>query len=267
MRTGFVSSIKDNIRDIYESRNILRSLIAKDLFGNYRNSVLGFGWHFVMPLILMTIYYVIFTAIRSNSIPDFWIYIASALFPFNFMMTNLTSGAGTIVHSSGMIKKMYFPREIIVLAKIISSFIIMLMGYVLIISIIALSGHPLNPALLLLLPIVLLLMSLFVTGYSLLFSSITVYLRDVQYILSSISIAFFFGTPMYFTLDSITGLFSQLIWLNPFTYYVEAYHQIIYYGVIPEVKILVVCSLLPLFSIMIGYFVFSRLKRGFAERL
>ena len=267
MGTGFISSVKNNIKDIYESRNILRSLIHKELFGHYRNSILGFGWHFVMPMILMVIYYVVFTAVRQNSMPDFWVFIASALFPFNFMMTNLTGGAGTIVSASGMIKKMYFPREIIVLSKIISSFIIMLMGYGVILCIVAISGYPLELAPLLILPAILLLMGLFVTGYCLFFSSITVYIRDVQYILSSISIAFFFGTPMYFTADSVSGLFGTIIWFNPFTYYVEAYHQLIYYGTIPELEIIAICTLLPAISLIVGYSVFNKLKRGFAERL
>ena len=267
MGIGVMTSMKNNVKDIYNSRSILRSLISKELFGHYRNSILGFGWHFVMPMILMVIYYVVFSAIRQDSMPDFWVFIASALFPFNFMMTNLTGGAGTIVTGSGMVKKMYFPREIIVLAKIISSFIIMLMGYGLILGIVAATGYPLNLSTLLLLPIVLALMCVFVTGYCLFFSSITVYIRDVQYVLSSISIAFFFCTPMYFPTDGVSGLFGKIIWLNPFTYYVEAYHQILYYGTMPELKIMIMCAILPIISLVIGYAVFNRLKRGFAERL
>lgn len=264
---GFLSSMKRNIVEIYESRTILKSLVSKELFGHYRNSFLGFGWHFVMPIIMLCVYYLAFNTIREGSMDNFWVYIASALFPFNFMISNLTGGSGTVVNGAGMIKKMYFPREIIVLAKIISSFIVMLMGYGAVLCIIALSGFPLEPVPLLVLPLLLFLMSLFVTGYCLFFSSITVYIRDIQYALSSISIAFFFVTPMYFVADSVSGLFKTVIWVNPFTYFVEAYHQIVYYGSIPDTPILIMCCLLPLITITIGYIVFKKLERGFAERL
>lgn len=261
------NGIKKDLREIYESRNILRSLISKNLFGRYKNSVLGFGWHFVMPIVMLIVYYVVFTEVRTSPIPNFWVYIAAGIFPFSFMISNLTGGSGAIVSNSGMVKKMYFPREILVLAHVASNFIVMTIGYVAVLTIIATAGYHLNWIPLLLLPIILLLMSIFTTGYTLLFSSLTVYARDVQYILSSISMVFFFMTPMYFLADSISGILSNVIWLNPFTYYIEAFHSIVYFGEIPEIKIILICTVLSLTSILLGLAVFRRLKRGFAERL
>ena len=261
------NGLRKDLREIYESRNILRSLVSKNLFGRYKNSVLGFGWHFVMPIIMLVVYYVVFTEVRASPISDFWVYIAAGIFPFNFMVSNLTGGAGAIVGNSGMVKKMYFPREILVLAHVISNFIVMVMGYAVILIIIAVTGYPLDWVPLLLLPAILLLMALFTTGYTLLFSSLTVYARDVQYILSSVSMIFFFMTPMYFLADSVSGMLGNIIWLNPFTYYIEAFHSMVYFGEIPEMKVLLMCIILPLVSMMLGLAVFRRLKRGFAERL
>ena len=141
------------------------------------------------------------------------------------------------------------------------------MGYAVILIIIAVTGYPLDWVPLLLLPTILLLMALFTTGYTLLFSSLTVYARDVQYILSSVSMVFFFMTPMYFLADSVSGMLGNVIWLNPFTYYIEAFHSMVYFGEIPEMKVLLMCIILPLVSMMLGLAVFRRLKRGFAERL
>lgn len=261
------SAAKESIIDLYGSRNILKSLIIKDLFGDYRNSILGFGWHFVMPLIMMSVFYLAFSVGSDSSMPDFWIYICSAIFPFNFMVSMLTDGSGTIVNNSEMIKKMYFPREIIVIARVISSFIITIMGYVLILGIIVAYGHPLHIEPLLYLPIILILMAIFSLGCALLLSSLTVYVRDVQFLLRSTSIVFFFITPMYFVADRVTGIFRNVIDYNPLTYYVQACQSIVYYGEVPSVDLLIVCTLLPLVSIIIGYVIFIRLKNGFAERL
>jgi lipopolysaccharide transport system permease protein len=78
---------------------------------------------------------------------------------------------------------------------------------------------------------------------------------------------FFFMTPMYFLADSVSGMLGNVIWLNPFTYYIEAFHSMVYFGEIPEMKVLLMCIILPLVSMMLGLAVFRGLKRGFAERL
>ncbi len=260
-------TVKSDIREVYASRNILRSLISKELFGRYRNSALGFAWHFVTPLVMLAMYYIVFTEIRSSPIPDFWVYLASGIFPFTFMTSNLSGGAGSITSNAGMVKKMYFPREILVLAHVISSFIIMILGYVAVLLIITVSGHSLNPVPLALLPAILLLMIAFTTGYVFLFSSLNVYVRDVQYILGSITMIFFFMTPMYFLSGEVSGMLGKLIWINPFTYYVEAVHSIVYFGEIPGTRVLLMCVILPIISLLLGLTVFRKLRRGFAERL
>lgn len=255
------------MEQLSQYKNILVSLINNSLFGHYKNSALGFLWHFITPLMMFAVYYIVFTEIRSVPIDDFLIFLASALFPFNFMVNGIAGGAGAVTSNAGMLKKMYFPREIFVLSYVLSNFIVMLLGYAAVMVIVVLSGYPLDWVSLLLLVPLLLLTMLFTLGYVFFFSAITVYVRDVQYALSSITMVFFFLTPMYFTADSVSGLLGSIIWYNPFTYYVEAYHSIIYFGEIPELKILLMCVILPIVSLAIGLAVFCRLKGGFAERL
>ncbi len=266
-RKKFVHGAKAHLRELYRSRTILHSLIYNNLFGRYRSSALGFAWNFVIPLIMICVYYAVFTEIRKSEIPDFMVYVLSAMFPFTFMTQNLNAGAAAVTGNSGMVKKMYFPREILVLAQIISSFIIMLIGYTASFILIVATGYALNPVSLLFMPLVLLLELVFATGYTLLFSAANVYCRDVQYILNSISMVFFFMTPMYFLADQATGILSTLIWVNPFTYYVEALHSAVYFGEFPDTAVLLACFLIAFAALAVGYAVFRRLKRGFAERL
>lgn len=246
--------------------NIFSALVFKNLFGRYKNSLLGFGWNFITPMIMMLIYYVVFTGIRQGSLPNFWIFLASGLFPFHFMVSNLIGGSNIIVGNVGMIKKMYFPREIIVYAQVFSSFIIMIIGYAIVLIAILLSGNSLSVNAFMILPLFVTVF-FFVTGYALIISALTVYVRDLQHFLSSINIVFFFVTPMYFTVDSVTGILSTIVWFNPFTYYVESFHQIIYFGNIPDIPILLMCIVLAIVSLILGHVIFGKLKRGFAERL
>lgn len=265
-RGEYTVEFMNNIKEIYESRNILKAMVVKNLFGHYRSSALGFAWHFIVPAIMMFVYYIVFTQIRSNPIPEFWIFLASGLFPFNFMTSNLSGGSGCIVGNSGMVKKMYLPREIIVLAQVISTFIVMLIGYSIILVAIIISGYSITWTLSIL-PLIMMVMLVFVTGYVLILSSITVYVRDVQHLIGSITMIFFFMTPMYFTMDSVTGLLATLVRINPFSYFVESYHQIVYYGSVPEVKIIAMCLIIATLSLTIGIITFTKLKKGFVERL
>ena len=260
------SELRFELGKIYASRFILKSLIMRNLIGRYRNSLLGFGWHFVMPTMLLLVYYIVFTQIRTVAIPDFWIYLASGLFPFNYLITNLTGGSACITNNAEIVKKMSFPRAIVVLSQVISTFIVMVIGYIIILILIVVTGFGFNVSIVML-PVVLLLTFIFTLGFVLLFSSLTVYVRDVHYFLSSISMVFFFLTPMYFLSDSITGFFSLIVSINPLTYFIESFHDIIFYQSFPDPLHFFMIIILSAVSLTIGLLVFSRLKSGFVERL
>lgn len=142
----------------------------------------------------------------------------------------------------------------------------MVLGYIVVLSVAILIGHYVSWSMLLI-PVFMLLMAVFVTGCVFLFSSVNVYVRDVQYLLGSISMVFMFMTPMYFMADQVSEILGTIIWLNPFTYFVEAFHSMVYFGTIPDVSICAMCLILPIISIVLGYAVFRKLKKGFVERL
>lgn len=260
-----IEKCKKEVCEIYHFRNTLKSLIVKNLIGRYRNSLLGFLWHFIMPIVMMFVYYIVFTYIRSNPIPNFWIYLSCALFPFNYMINNLTNGSGCIISNSGIIKKIYFPRIIIVLSQIISSFIIMLIGYTIVMITTIVTGHVLHTSILML-PSLFIIMAIFTFGYVLFFSAITVYVKDVQHLLNSFSMMFFFLTPMYFSLNDVEGILGTIVHMNPMSYFIESFHQIVYYGTIPF-DLISICCLIAILSFIIGIITFGKLKHGFVERL
>lgn len=260
------TALSSEIEKMYDSRFILKSLVIRNLFGRYRNSLLGFGWHFVMPTLVLLVYYIVFTQIRATTIPNFWIYLASGLFPFNFMISNLTGGSACIINNAEIVKKMFFPREIIVLSQVISTFIIMVIGYAIVLVVIAATGFGFDVSLIML-PILLLLTLLFTLGFVLLFSSLTVFIRDIHYFLSSVSMLFFFLTPMYFLSGSITGIFSLVVSINPLTYFIESFHDIVFYQSFPDPLHFFMTIILSIVSLTMGLLVFSKLKNRFVERL
>ena len=261
-------SFRKEMREIYESRSILRSLVAKNLYGKYRNSILGFAWNFITPMILMLMYYVVFSEIRGDSgIENRWVFISTAIFLFHFLTRSITGGTTAFTGNANMIKKMYFPREILVLARAISSMIVCLIGYSIVLIFLAVTSYPMDWVCVLVLPVVLILAFIFGVGCIFLLSSLAVYVRDIQFALGSIGIAFFVFTPMRYMASTGSGILAVVIWCNPLTYYIESVHNILYWGVMPDAGIFVMCVLLSFGMLFIGYGTFRRLRYGFVKRL
>ncbi len=262
------TKIKRYVGNIITSRNILYALIYKELVGKYKNSILGLCWNFIIPLSMLLIYYIMFTGgIRSSPIDNFLVYLSSGLFPFSFLLTNLTTGSDCITSNGAMLKKIYFPREIFVLSKTISIFIIMIVGYAISLIMIALAGYPMQLLNLLILIPAMITIFIFALGINLFFSSINVYIRDVQSILSSLTLALSFITPVYFAIDGVDGILNTLIWINPLSYFIDCLHHCIYYAGLPAMSTLAGMLVLSVFSITIGLLTFKKLEPGFAERL
>jgi len=260
---GIVCSLKE----VYKNRNILYSMIVRNFKGKYKNSYLGFAWHFVTPLIMIILFYVVYTGIMQRNIDNYWVYLSVGMFPFSFFQHNMGSGSGCIVSNAGMIKKMYFPREMIVLSQVISTFITLIIAYSAIIVLMFLSGYPFNGLALLLLPILLILSAIFAIGYVLVLSAITVYVRDVQYFIEATARVIFWITPVFYLAEDINGLLNDIIWYNPFTYYIVTYHDILYYHQVPDLFQFGVCCILSVSALIIGLIVFNKLKGRFAEEL
>ena len=130
----YMSRIRDNLP-------VLRSLVMRDLKGRYRSSRIGVLWHFVAPLVTVTLIYIMFTSLRIYLDQDYWILVASGLLPFMFFRSGPTKGSVALLFKASMIKKMAFPRELIVLAQVIDSLISMAISYVVLVVFILLTGH------------------------------------------------------------------------------------------------------------------------------
>ncbi len=259
-------SVKDKLKELYSYRNVLRSLVEKSLFGKYKNSALGFLWHFAMPVIYVVLCYFINTEVRDRS-EYYWILIGSGIMIFHMLSGSVAGGTGCFTGNAGIIKKMYIPKEILVFSQATVKLIITAIGYAVIISLVILSGYGVNILGLLLIPFLMIAVYFFCVGCMLILSSINVYVRDLQYLLSSMGLVFFVFSPIRNIAAEAEGIRAAVFWFNPFTYYLEAFHSIIYFKEVPDLFILGMCFLLPVVFMLAGIIVFNYLKRGFVERL
>jgi len=260
-------SFTGKMKAAYGYRHLMFSMVVRNLKGRYKSSYLGFAWHFITPAITILIFYMVFTGIRAAPIEDYWAYICVSMFPFTFFQSNFGAGANCVVSEGGTIKKMYFPPEIVVFAHIISTFIVFMIAYSVILVLMLLAGIHIGAVAILFLPVILVLSVVFATGYTLFLSAITVFIRDVHHFVDAVSRLLMFMTPVFYLTSEVTGILHKLIWCNPFTYFIVPYQDLLYQGVAPELFLLGMCALFAAAAIVIGYAVFSKLKGRFAEVL
>ena len=272
-------SIMKNLKELYDYRQMIFSLVKKDLRGRYKGSALGFLWTFLNPLLQLVVYSIVFSTIFRNNIEKFYLYLFIGLLPWMFFSSSLTVGSVSVISSKDMVKKIYFPREVLPIAYVTSSFVNMLLCFLVVFIVMIIGGIDPNSTFhwtaLLYLPIVMIVEYVLALGFAMLASALTVYFRDLEHILGITTMAWMYATPILYDVSMIQNILVEkgmgnlmhLYMLNPMTPIIVAYHQILYYGQAPDMSTLLSAVVLGLFFLILGYLVFRKLQRGFAEEL
>jgi lipopolysaccharide transport system permease protein len=255
------------IKELYAYRTMIQSLVLRDLRGRYKGSVLGFAWTFINPLLQLVVYTLVFSVIMRSGIKDYYIYLFVALVPWIFFGACVSVGSGCIRAMGDMVKKIYFPREVIPIAFVTGQFINMLLSFIIVFAALIFAGKPLNIASLIYLPLIMVLEYFITLGMTLGLSSITVYWRDVEYFMGIISMAWQFMTPVMYGIEMVPEQYVQYFNFNPMTSIIVAYRDILYYGRVPELTTLIVAAVFGVASMFIGTMLFEHLQKHFAEEL
>lgn len=255
------------LKELWQYREMIISLVKRDLKSRYKGSVLGFLWMFLNPLLQLCIYTIVFSTIMRMGIEKFYLFLFVALVPWLFFSTCLSAGTMVIFSQQDMVKKIYFPREVLPLSFTLSQFVNMLLSFIVIFVVVAFSGVKLNPVAFLYLPLIMIIEFILGLGISFLASALTVYFRDLEHILGIVSMAWMYLTPVIYPVEMVPEKFVKLFYLNPMTSITVSYRDILYYGRIPEVNTLLNATFLGVIVLIIGKVSFSKLQRGFAEEL
>lgn len=259
-----------HFKELYEYREMIISLVRKDLRGRYKGSVLGFLWTFINPLLQLIVYTIVFSIIMNTSYEQYYLFLFVALVPWMFFSSSVTDGAASILKEKDMVKKIYFPREVLPISTVTSGFVNMILTFIVVFVVVIISGRELNPLALLCLPVVMIVEYILCLGIALIVSSLTVYLRDLQYILGIFVMALQYLTPVMYGVDMVerssAGKWLVMMFnLNPMTPIIKIYRQIIYYGEVPELGSLLIAVAVGVVFIVVGEILFKRLQKGFAE--
>lgn len=254
-------------KELYNYRQMLFSLVKKELRGRYKGSVLGFLWTFINPLLQLVVYTLVFSVILTNDIEQFYLHLFVALVPWLFFSSSMTGGSSSILSQKDMVKKIYFPREILPISYVTSAFINMLFSFIVIFAVLIVSGKGISLGAIIYLPVIMIVEYILALGGAMLTSALTVYLRDLEYILNIIMMVWVYITPVMYSVESVPEAFLPIFYINPMTPIIIAYRDILYFKRSPELGTLLHGFILGVVILIIGTIVFRKLQKGFAEEL
>lgn len=260
-------------KEIYDYRTMIYSLVQKDLRARYKASVLGFLWTFINPLLQLVVYTFVFSIIMRSNIEKYYIFLFIALVPWIFFSSSITSGSGSVLAQQDMVKKIYFPREVIPISFVTTGFVNMLLSFIVVFAVLIVTGFGINLIAIIYLPIVMLVEYFLALGITLIVSALTVYFRDLEYILGILTMAWQYLTPVMYSQQMVEEQLENhpmmlRIWnLNPTTPIINAYREILYYKQIPDLSNLIAAIILGVSVCAIGFVSFRKLQKGFAEVL
>ena len=254
-------------RELYNYRQMIFSLVKRDLRGRYKGSVFGFLWTFLNPLLQLVVYTFVFSFFLKSEIENYYLFLFVALIPWLFFSTAITGGSGSVLHQSGMVTKIYFPREVLPISHVTSAFINMLYSFIVVFIVIIIARVPVSPVALLYLPIVMIVEYFLALGITMLVSAITVYFRDLEFILSIFMMAWQYLTPVMYSVDIVPENLMKIFMLNPMTPITIAYRDILYYAKAPDLSTLLLAVGMSAVFMIIGFWAFGKLKKRFAEEM
>lgn len=255
------------ILELYDYRQMIASLVRKDLRGRYKGSVLGFLWTFINPLLQLIVYTIVFSTILRSDIEKYYLFLFVALIPWIFFSTCLTGGSTTILSQKSLVTKIYFPREVLPISFVTGAFVNMLYCFIVVFAVVFVSGVGISLEALIWLPLIMVIEYMLGLGIALFSSAITVYFRDLEHILGIFALAWMYLTPIMYPSTIIPDKYQMLFSLNPMTSVISAYRDILYYKKPPEFLTLLQALSLSVVVLMIGLMVFEALKKRFAEEL
>ena len=254
------------IKELYSYRQFLKTSVKKEFRGKYKKSFLGVLWSFINPLLQLLVYALVFPFILRNQEENYVMFLFSALIPWNFFATTISQSTSIVVGNGGILKKVYFPREILPISIVISGAINFLISCIIIFVALMVSGMGITLNILWL-PIILIVQCIVTLGICFVLSALTVYIRDLEYFINVLLQLWMYVTPVLYSMDLIPQKLAKLFYINPMVEIINAYRCIFYYQTMPNLKALAILTSIGIIGTLIGYAIFKKLEKRFAEEL
>ena len=258
--------MNSTILEIWSKKSLIRNFAIMDLKIRYRNSVLGFFWAFLEPLLILTVLYVVFTNIFSSDIEHFPLYILLGIILWNMFGRGTTMGLNSILSRSSIMTQIYFPREIPAISATITSFLMLCLELI-VFGVFFVAFQFMPPLTIVFLPLILILEFFLVLGVSLPLSVLNVRYRDIQFIWVVVIQVGFFLTPIFYKSEILPESIQNILYFSPMVQIVNIAHDLALYNITPSIEAVQVAIGTTMFVFVVGYIIFRKIQSKIIEEL
>ncbi len=270
-------TLLQHLRELWAYRDLIYNLVLRDLKARYKNSVLGIAWSWMNPLLMMVVYTVVFNILAGRSnLPHYPVFILCALLPWNFFAGAVSQATSSIVEAAPLIKKVYFPREVLPISAVLSNMVHFLISLPVFFLLALVLGSPIT-GWALLFPVALLIQVMFTLGVGFITATLNVFYRDTRLILDVLLLAWFFLTPIFYPLTTVPEHYvfrglsinvrAWLLRLNPMASIISSYRDMLYWGTSTAWDFLLRTAVTSLGVLVVGYLIFLRYSPRFGEEV
>lgn len=245
---------------------LIRQLVSRDFKSKYKRSVLGVLWSFLNPLLTMMVQYIVFSTLFRGDIPNYPLYLLSGIVCFNFFGEASNMSLQSIIGNASLITKVYVPKYIYPLSRVLSSTINLLMSLIPLLLVMLLTRTPVRPSILLL-PVGLICLVGFCLGIGFILSTMMVFFRDTQFLWGVVSMLWLYATPIFYPESIIPEKFMLIYKCNPLYHIIRFIRIVLIQGVSPEPKAYVLCLIASFVPLMVGALVFKKNQDKFVLNL
>lgn len=261
-KKGTPSMLINAIVAMQKYRFLIKQLVSRDFKAKYKRSILGVFWSFLNPLLTMIVQYIVFSNLFRFDIPYYPVYLLSGIIVFNYFSEACGMALTSIIGNATLITKVYVPKYIYPLTRILSSLVNLLISMIPLIIVTMFSGlYPTKAYLLI--PFMLVCLAMFCLGLGMLLSAAMVFFRDIQFLWGVLTMIWMYLTPIFYP-ESI--LPEQVVWvlkINPLYYFINFLRSCVIDGVSPEPVVYVQCFLISLCVLAVGAWVFKKSQDKF----
>lgn len=250
---------------LYKYRELLKTSVSKEIRGKYKNSFLGVIWSFLNPLLQIGVYALVFPLIMETD-SNYVIFLVCGLIPWLFFSNAINKAAFTIIENGGIIKKVFFPREILPISVVTSEAVNFIISSIIILVFILGTGYGFSWYILFY-PLILLVQYVVTLGFAFFLSALTVYIRDLAHFVGVALQLLFYATPICYASGRIPADYQWIMKYNPMTHVIDGYRSIFYEKCLPNFSDLGLFFIIGLILCIVGYLIFNKLQKGFAEQL
>jgi lipopolysaccharide transport system permease protein len=265
--------LKTTLRNIFSNYFLIKNLTKKDLKIKYSGSAMGLIWTIIHPLMLLIVYSVVFSWMLKVKVGmelgtnNFTVWLFCGLLPWIFFADSINRSTSIVIDNTNLIKKTTFPSEILPVVILLSNGINFLIGLVILIITILITGHHFYISSLFIMAVYILPLILFSLGLSWLMSSLNVFLRDIGQIVAVIINLWFYLTTIIYPKSVIPTKYQGVFFWNPLTHVVEGVRSALLKNQFTGITELIYLYLFSIVAFVFGQYIFQKLKKGFVDVL